>query len=69
MTPFSTGSWAVDAIALVVNLEVYAGKGLIEASVLLVVRVNEEAADCLFAQTGLLRAESGRLTSNLEATV
>lgn len=66
MTPFSTESSSFDAIALVVYLEMYAGKGLIEASALLVVRVKGEAANCLFAQTGLSRAVTGCLMLKLE---
>lgn len=61
VTPFSTGSWSFDAIALVVNLEMIAGKGLIEASALLVVWVKEEAANCLFTKTCLWRAGTGCL--------
>lgn len=64
VTPFSTGSWSFDAIALVVYLEMIAGKGLIEASALLVVLV-EEAANCLFAQKVLLRAGTGWLIFKL----
>lgn len=45
----------------------YAGKGLIEVSALLVVWVKEEAANCLFAQTGLSKAETGCLVLRLEA--
>lgn len=65
-TPFSTGPWSFDAIVLVVNLEMYAGKGLVEASALLVVRVKGEADNCLFAQTGLPRAVTGCLMLKLE---
>lgn len=65
VTPFSTGSWSFDAIALVVNLEMIGGKGLIEASALLVVLVKEEAANCLFAQMVLSRAGTGCLMVKL----
>lgn len=56
VTPFSTGSWSFDAIALVASLEMYAGSGLMRASALLVVWECEGATSCLFAQTCLLRA-------------
>lgn len=65
VAPFSTGSWSFDAIMLIVVLEVCVGKGLIEASALLGIRVREEKDKCLFAQTGLLRAGKGYLVLRL----
>lgn len=66
MAPFSTGFWSLDAIILVVNLEICAGKGLMETWTLLGVWLKKEAADSLFAQMGLLRAGTGCLMLKLE---
>ena len=67
VAPFSTGSWSFDAIVLVVSLEMYAGKGLIMASALLVVWERARAANCLFAQMGVFRGRIGCLMLRPEA--
>lgn len=66
VAPFATGPWSFDAIVLV-DLEMYDGKGLTEASALLVVWAREGASNCLFAQTGLLGDGTGCLLWMLEA--